>query len=86
MNNVSAVFHLRSWHGDHVGKTYNLKVLGGSGLCKYVYNQKTAFNIHILMGVTVAEMEGDTYHLGLFCADFWGAWKGAHLPGTSKDG
>ena len=28
------------------------------------------------MGVTVAEMEGDTYHLGLLCANFGGTWKG----------
>jgi len=38
------------------------------------------------MGVTVAEMKGDTYQLGLLCANFWGTWKGAHLPGTSEDG
>jgi hypothetical protein len=28
------------------------------------------------MGVTVAEMKEDTYHLGLLCANFWGTWKG----------
>jgi len=44
------------------------------------------FKKHILMGVTVAQMEGDKYHVGLLCVDFWGTWKGAHLPGTSKDG